>query len=786
MKNEPFTKTVQRFSIRKYSIGVASVFLGSVLFGSGTVQAEETQSLGDQSSLRGLERGQETGVQPLVEESAVVYSAAASLDVSVSESSDLPSQAVAVKEILEEEFSTASVLESAPVLKEGAIVKTGSEGQQTSSSVEEEASVVQPPSKTTQVSLEKEAVPQSSLGLRIANPVRERAALLAAEVPSTGLKVPIDLTVNGFTANVLDPNYIVEIYGGTYFDRFANNGNQVILRQIDWNKFKGTGFSTEYKREGNSGNYMLWFENPAFYNNIESIKLKTDSIYNVDEAFTPSENNQVWTIPVLKRFVSFPDDPSMSSDATSFSVTITLKNGKTLSELVGNQAVTFGSTFVSGDNYDSIFNINRIVLDTLNGAWFAAEMSNYEAALADTTVDSIFSDTKNQKTESSQTHQEISELLPIVTENGQVTGFKFITRYELVKGRSVLTEPAGTIPYIVQKLPQELMNLVDTNQVHLYASNAGGTRTSQAIPLVVNQSGLVNTKDTPAISLEGVTSQQEADSKRQKLVPIFTPIIEEVKMPSVTLSGYYEPAAYTIEYNLQTPLSREAFATVIDGIAQKTGASALAETWKERGVYSGSNQATGIMRNTYSNTYMDRSILNVENKLVGSMRQADLYEIHYLNTEVQVGKSGLAPQTGQIPRGTSFKVLTNNASQVTFDNQGTATITLPETERLGETVYTVLATYPDGSTDRKVLTVNRISATKEEADSYNPSYDGAGVQAGDQVVLTGKDLPATATYSVTGSGMTVDNQGRVTVVVPSDASTGSLSGSVTIRYSDGS
>ncbi|MBF0844220.1 YSIRK-type signal peptide-containing protein, partial [Streptococcus danieliae] len=68
MKNEPFTKTVQRFSIRKYSIGVASVFLGSVLFGSGTVQAEETQSLGDQSSLRGLERGQETGVQPLVEE----------------------------------------------------------------------------------------------------------------------------------------------------------------------------------------------------------------------------------------------------------------------------------------------------------------------------------------------------------------------------------------------------------------------------------------------------------------------------------------------------------------------------------------------------------------------------------------------------------------------------------------------------------------------------------------------------------------------------------------------
>ncbi|WP_303976323.1 Rib/alpha-like domain-containing protein, partial [Streptococcus danieliae] len=73
-----------------------------------------------------------------------------------------------------------------------------------------------------------------------------------------------------------------------------------------------------------------------------------------------------------------------------------------------------------------------------------------------------------------------------------------------------------------------------------------------------------------------------------------------------------------------------------------------------------------------------------------------------------------------------------------------------------------------------------------EAEKYSPSYDSASVQAGDQVVLIGKDLPASATYSVVGSGMTVDAQGRVTVVVPVEASTGQLAGNVTVRYSDGS
>ncbi|MBF0700306.1 Rib/alpha-like domain-containing protein, partial [Streptococcus danieliae] len=90
----------------------------------------------------------------------------------------------------------------------------------------------------------------------------------------------------------------------------------------------------------------------------------------------------------------------------------------------------------------------------------------------------------------------------------------------------------------------------------------------------------------------------------------------------------------------------------------------------------------------------------------------------------------------------------------------------------------------DGSQDVVPVTV-QVTA-RPEAEKYNPSYNPASVEAGEQVVLTGKNLPASATYSVVGSGMAVDAQGRVTVVVPADAPSGGLSGSVTVRYRDGS
>ncbi|MBJ6745022.1 YPDG domain-containing protein [Streptococcus sp. 121] len=787
MKTEPFTKTVQRFSIRKYSIGAASVFLGSVIFGGGPVQAAEQAAADVPEVKEGLSvEAQNEPAEALGTESPVVYPADATLG-----GAELPSPAPSGETLSSqtEDSRQATLVQSGsstvaeplkvePVQARAIQEEPNSLGE----TVARTTASDQPETESTNsVSSEKPVAVEAN-----PNQVVSEAGLSATEVTPAKPQAPIDLGVNGFTPNVVDPKFIVEIYGGTYFDRFENKGNQIILRQSNWNKFKGVGFSQEYNQEGQSGNYLLWFENPNFYNNIESIKVKTDSIYDVSLELTSSQDNQLWSIPVLKRFVSFPDDPNNTSDATNFPLTITLKDGKTVTELVGSQAVTFGSAFVSGDNYDRVFNINRLVVDTLNGAWFAADMPNRDAAQAETTVDSIFSDTKKRKTADSPSNQEVSEILPLVTEDGQVKGFKFITRYELVKGRSVLTEPAGTIPYIVQKLPAELMSLVDTNQVSLYASNAGGVGISKAIPLVVDGTGLVHTKNTPAISLEGVSSQEEAERRRQNLAPIFRPIIEEVKTPSVTLSGYYEPAAYTIEYTLKNPLSRAEFAAQIAAIADASGASALAETWKERGVMVGSSQSAGIMRNTYSNSYMDRSVLQVENKLSGQMTQADLYEGHYPVLDIQIGKSEVVPQTGQVPRGTQFSVISDNRSQIEFDGQGNATVTTPATEKPGRTAYTVQVRYPDGSTERLVLTVNRIPATNEEAERYNPSYTPATVEAGNQVVLEGQGLPSSASYSVTGSGMTIDSQGRVTVAVPLDAVSGPVHGQVTVRYSDGS
>ena len=115
------------------------------------------------------------------------------------------------------------------------------------------------------------------------------------------------------------------------------------------------------------------------------------------------------------------------------------------------------------------------------------------------------------------------------------------------------------------------------------------------------------------------------------------------------------------------------------------------------------------------------------------------------------------------------------------DAQGRVTVVVPADAPSGGLSGSVTVRYSDGSQDLVPVSVQVTAKSVEpvtpEAEKYSPSYDSASVQAGDQVVLTGKDLPTSATYSVVGSGMTVDAQGRVTVVVPVDAATGSLSGS---------
>ncbi|NYS36799.1 hypothetical protein HZZ02_24385, partial [Streptococcus danieliae] len=84
-------------------------------------------------------------------------------------------------------------------------------------------------------------------------------------------------------------------------------------------------------------------------------------------------------------------------------------------------------------------------------------------------------------------------------------------------------------------------------------------------------------------------------------------------------------------------------------------------------------------------------------------------------------------------------------------------VIVPSDASTGSLSGSVTVRYNDGSQD--VVPVAVQVTARPESERYNPSYESASVQAGAQVVLTGKDLPATATYSVTGSGMTVDNQG---------------------------
>ncbi|MBF8971059.1 Rib/alpha-like domain-containing protein, partial [Streptococcus sp. NLN76] len=186
---------------------------------------------------------------------------------------------------------------------------------------------------------------------------------------------------------------------------------------------------------------------------------------------------------------------------------------------------------------------------------------------------------------------------------------------------------------------------------------------------------------------------------------------------------------------------------------------------------------TGQMTVRYSDGSEDLVPITVQ---VTAKPEAERYNPSYETAHVQAGNQVVLEGQG-LPSSARYSV---TGFGMTVDSQGRVTVVVPADAATGSLTGQVTVRYSDGSEDLVPVTV-QVTA-KPEAERYNPSYETAHVQAGDQVVLEGQGLPSSASYSVTGSGMTVDSQGRVTVVVPADAQTGSLQGRITVRYEDGS
>ena len=189
--------------------------------------------------------------------------------------------------------------------------------------------------------------------------------------------------------------------------------------------------------------------------------------------------------------------------------------------------------------------------------------------------------------------------------------------------------------------------------------------------------------------------------------------------------------------------------------------------------------------------YPDKSTEEVPVSVTVINQDKDDYTPQYNDGSGKPGATvdiSVTEATGKIiPEGTTYTSLT--PEEITVDDQGKITVTIPSDKNPGDKVTgKVFVRYPDKSTEEVPVSVTVLS---RDRDDYTPKYDDSNGKSGTSVEIplteaTGKTIPAGTTYtSLTPDEITVDNKGKVTVVVPSDKNPGDkVTGKVFVRYPD--
>ena len=192
-------------------------------------------------------------------------------------------------------------------------------------------------------------------------------------------------------------------------------------------------------------------------------------------------------------------------------------------------------------------------------------------------------------------------------------------------------------------------------------------------------------------------------------------------------------------------------------------------------------------------TYPDGSTETVDVPVVVGRPNKDDYTPKYNDGSGKPGESVRIPVSEAngktIPAGTTYTSLTPGV--VTVDGKGKVTVTIPADKNPGDKVTgKVLVRYPDGSEEEVPVTVTVVNRDK---DDYTPKYNDGSGKPGASVDIpvseaNGKTIPAGTTYtSLTPGVVTVDDKGKVTVIIPADKNPGDkVTGKVLVRYPDGS
>lgn len=747
---EMFNKR-QRFSLRKYSIGVCSVLLGTALFLAGvqTVSAEENEADAEAVSAG-------THV-PATDDSATVntgstnaYAATAALPTSEGLSTGTPSeQRNAEVSHSSSDSETPRVRSRRDTSAQPAAAEASNELTASIEAGDEYVTIRTDAAATVTVTVDGQAVSISgsngvytfkrpSSGGTVVATVTDASGKTATKQlnvsPSTvnGVIKPTDssLTISnkfdstGITTDKEAP-YIVK-NAGVEFNKVNADGS-ISLTGTYWTRLAG-GWAKDNKYP--FGAHMIMnFQNPTFYENIEKITIKP-TYQGAAQEFTKYENGSVWSVPIQNSTVA----SGGIGASYDHPITITLKNGKTLDDLgLSNTPISFSSAWVTGKDYGRVIP-NKLVRESIDNSWFIASKNDKKTA-SDNGLTNAFTGTPGTGVNTQPT----LKVLPRFTSDGKADSIELVYTMKVSAAMGVVNLSSNTfqsVPYIEQVLPKSLLPYLDLNETYIYKSDADGTAVSgvQKTKVVMDASGKLDTRNTDAISIatKSNPSQSDVDKVRNYID----------KNILGTASG--QLGSYTISYKFKDTTDSVELAKKLNEEIKKNNGMLLFEQWMERGVKPNLNlierswkgNTEGVHKASYANAFLDTNLLTV------NAPKNQTYDVRYEKAVVTAGETtqpqipivhDVEGKVVPVPAGTNFKAgtLPTGVESVSVDeDSGSITSKIADNAIGGLVNVPMEVTYPDGTTETINVPIE-IKAKQTDADKNTPTPKDQTVNVGE-------------------------------------------------------
>ena len=354
-------------------------------------------------------------------------------------------------------------------------------------------------------------------------------------------------TSSHFTATgVLDSSLR---YASTVYNKVDATG-KIMLTMTKWAD-GSTGWATNKNNEF-AGKYLLYFSNDTFYKEIESITIDGVELEQKDEG-------ALWMVPIT----SIPKY-ALIGVVTNHDVTITLKDGKTLTDLgLADKAVSFGSESIS-NGY--ILENNPNIKNEKEAGFTAGQMTQ-----------KVMFDINSMSLKSVHT-------------------FKPNENY--------IQSDYGWVIYVKEQIPTELLQYIDRDNITIYNSDLSGKLNSgrKRFTVWMDDNGRVDTSNTPELSIVGRDTKDQLSTARDNTNDIFWGTLGQSRN-------------YTISYQLKDGVSVADFAKAMNDYVQKQQARVLFDHWMEADYLNESNQQIlhkpdhgappKQLTGSYSNAYLD-------------------------------------------------------------------------------------------------------------------------------------------------------------------------------------